>query len=225
MQGPVQITGVKTIGERIKWARERVDLTQKQLADKAGVSQGTIGNLESGFRERPRALLNIAAALDLNPSWVETGKGAWSNKPDPNVEEHASRGAVPRISWVQAGSWADVADPYQPGEAEEWLPCPVKHGPRTYCLTVRGQSMFNPEGRPSYAEGDIIFVDPDRDANHGDRVIVRLDDQQEATFKQLLIEDGRKLLKALNPNWPDRYMPINGNATICGVVIGRWVPE
>lgn len=85
--------------------------------------------------------------------------------------------------------------------------------------------MYNPEGRPSYAEGDIIFVDPDRDANHGDRVIVRLDDQQEATFKQLLIEDGKKMLKALNPGWKPRYIPINGNATICGVVIGKWVPE
>jgi len=142
-----------------------------------------------------------------------------------NVEDHASRGAVPRISWVQAGCWADVADPFQPGDAEEWLPCPIKHGPRTYCLTVRGDSMHNPDGRPSYAEGDIIFVDPDRDAIHGDRVIVRLDDQQEATFKQLLIEDGRKVLKALNPNWPNRYIPINGNATICGVIIGKWVPE
>lgn len=142
-----------------------------------------------------------------------------------NVESRASRGAVPHISWVQAGCWADVADPFQPGEAEEWLPCPVKHGPRAYCLTVRGESMHNPGGRPSYADGDIIFVDPDRDANHGDRVIVRLDDQKEATFKQLLIEDGRKVLKALNPDWKPRYIEINGNATMCGVIIGKWVPE
>lgn len=85
--------------------------------------------------------------------------------------------------------------------------------------------MNNPGGRPSYSDGDIIFVDPSRDAKHGDRVIVRLDDQAEATFKQLLIEDGRKLLKALNPEWAPRYIPINGNATVCGVVIGKWVPE
>lgn len=86
-------------------------------------------------------------------------------------------------------------------------------------------SMNNPGGRPSYSDGDIIFVDPSREAKHGDRVIVRLDDQAEATFKQLLIEDGRKLLKALNPEWAPRYIPINGNATVCGVVIGKWVPE
>ena len=132
---------------------------------------------------------------------------------------------MPLISWVTAGTWAMVSDPFLPGEAEEWLPCPVKHGPRAYCVRVRGDSMHNPNGRPSYAHGDIIFVDPDREAKPGDRVIVRLDDQAEATFKQLLVEDGRKMLKALNPDWSPRYIEINGNATITGVVIGKWVPE
>lgn len=141
------------------------------------------------------------------------------------VEVMRSMGAVPLISWVQAGCWSDVADPFQPGDADEWLPCPVAHGPRCYAVKVRGDSMANPSGRPSYSDGDIIFVDPDKEANHGDRVIVRLDDHAEATFKQLLIEDGRKLLKALNPEWAPRYIPINGNATIAGVVIGKWVPE
>lgn len=137
----------------------------------------------------------------------------------------AAMKAVPLISWVQAGAWSDAADPYALGDAEDWLPCPTKHGARTYCLRVRGESMFNPGGSPSYANGDIIFVDPDRDAKPGDRVVVRMDDHQEATFKQLVLEDGRMLLKALNPEWKPRYIEINGHATITGVVIGKWVPE
>ena len=62
-------------------------------------------------------------------------------------------------------------------------------------------------------------------ANPGARVIVRLDDHHEVTFKQLLIEGGSRLLKALNPEWAPRYIEINGNATITGVVIGKWVSE
>ena len=54
---------------------------------------------------------------------------------------------------------------------------------------------------------------------------MRLDDQAQATFKQYLEEDGRKFLRALNPDWKPRLTPINGEATICGVVIGKWVPE
>jgi SOS-response transcriptional repressor LexA len=41
----------------------------------------------------------------------------------------------------------------------------------------------------------------------------------------LIIEGDRKYLKALNPAWPEQIIEINGNATICGVMIGKWVPE
>lgn len=182
-----------------------------------------------------RRQLGIEAKLHIEQA--TNSQGLFSVGPQPSIQTQnvklsgvdavdlSNSGGVPLISWVQAGSWADVADPHLVGEADDWLPCPVRHGPRTYCLKVRGDSMHNPAGRPSYADGDIIFVDPDRPANPGDRVIVRLDDHAEATFKQLLIEDGRKLLKALNPEWAPRYIEINGNATIAGVIIGKWVPE
>ena len=85
--------------------------------------------------------------------------------------------------------------------------------------------MYNPGGRYSYRPGEKICVDPDRAANNGDRVIVRLEDKQSATFKQLVVEDGRMYLKALNPDWPEKIIEVNERATICGVVIGRWVDE
>lgn len=46
-----------------------------------------------------------------------------------------------------------------------------------------------------------------------------LEDSQEATFKQLIIEEGHQYLKALNPDWPNRIIEVNSNATICGVVV------
>lgn len=186
----------------------------------AQVNQYLKGRRQIGLE----AKMHIEQALQIRGWFSIAGS---EQTPTPSIEpvDLASTGGVPLISWVCAGSFSDAADPYVVGDAEDWLPCPVRHGPRTYCLRVRGDSMYNPGGRPSYADGDIIFVDPDRRANPGDRVIVRLDDHAEATFKQLLVEDGRKLLKALNPEWAPRYIEINGNATIAGVVIGKWVPE
>jgi SOS-response transcriptional repressor LexA len=81
--------------------------------------------------------------------------------------------------------------------------------------------MFNPHGERSFREGDLLFVDPDRLAEHRSLVIVRMEDAKEATFKQLIIEGERKFLKALNPGWPDPLIEINGEATIVGVVIFR----
>lgn len=132
---------------------------------------------------------------------------------------------VPIISWVTAGAWSEVADPYEPGVAEEWIPCPKRHGPRAFALRIRGISMENPGGKHSYSDGDVIFCDPDRQADNGSRVVVRLDDDKEATFKQLVIEGERRYLRALNPSWPEKIIEVKGEATICGVVIGKWTDE
>lgn len=92
MQGAVPITFVtgekqalKTLGERVKWARATRGMSQSDLAKAAKVTQGTIGNLEAGIRKTSRSLLNIAKGLKANADWLETGKGEWD----------ASRGTGP----------------------------------------------------------------------------------------------------------------------------------
>lgn len=77
MQMPDQITLVKTIAERLKYARELLDPvpSQGELAKLANVSQGTIGNIEAGTRRNPRELLAIACAVGVNPQWLKTGEG------------------------------------------------------------------------------------------------------------------------------------------------------
>lgn len=129
------------------------------------------------------------------------------------------QGQVPLISWVQAGALAEVIDNFAPGDADIWHACPRRHGPHTFALRVRGVSM-----EPKFQDGDIIFVDPDVAAEHGRNVVVRFEDSKEATFKQLLIEGEHQYLRALNPDWPGpRLIEIDASATICGVVIGKFV--
>ena len=72
---------------------------------------------------------------------------------------------------------------------------------------------------PRFHNGDLVFVDPDVTADSGNYVIVQLEDSDEATFRQLIVEGGRTYLKALNPDWPDRIIEIDENARICGVVV------
>lgn len=210
------------LGAWVKQVRTSMALSQEKFGELFACTKGNVSAWEND-RHAPSAdqVMEMARMSGI----ALPGHVAKEPAAPYNAEEIPASTSVPLISWVQAGCWADVSDPFAPGVAEEWLPCPVRHGPNTYAVRVRGDSMYNPDGRPSYSDGDIIFVDPSKDAKHGDRVIVRMDDQAEATFKQLLVEDGRKLLKALNPDWKPRYIEINGNATMAGVVIGKWVPE
>lgn len=68
-------TVISTLAERLRTARTEAQLRQEQLANLAGVSQGTIANLEAGTRKNPRELLGIARALGVSAEWLKTGKG------------------------------------------------------------------------------------------------------------------------------------------------------
>lgn len=212
---------MESTGLKIAAAREAKGWNQSELGRALGVTPQSVQAWESGRNTpRPKRLQEIAAALGVSTAYL---MGEDSLAPITNIEPGPDiKGLVPLISWVQAGSWCEVEDLYAVGDAEEWMPCPTSHGPRTYALRVRGESMFNPNERRSFRQGDIIYVDPDKQPENGSMVIVKLDDSQEATFKQLVIEGGERYLKALNPNWPDQIIRINGNATICGVVIGKY---
>jgi transcriptional regulator with XRE-family HTH domain len=56
------------IGEKLKQARTRRLLTQDELAEKAGVSQSTVANIERDNAEPQfRTIRKLAKALDVEP--------------------------------------------------------------------------------------------------------------------------------------------------------------
>jgi len=57
------------IGEKLREVRTRRLLTQDELADKAGVSQSTIANIERDNAEPQfRTIRKLAKALDIDPT-------------------------------------------------------------------------------------------------------------------------------------------------------------
>lgn len=206
------------IGDSIRAARKAKKWTLEKLAHEVGTDAGNLSRLERNMQSVNKEVMDkILAVLNLSVS-IE-GPGVANIDVGPRI-----RGLIPLISWVQAGCWNEVSDIYAVGDAEEMLPCPISHGPRTFALRIRGESMFNPHERHSFRDGDIIFVDPEIDALHRSLVVVKLEGSQEATFKQLIIEGSQKYLKALNPAWPEPILHVNENAVICGVAIAKHEP-
>lgn len=80
-----------SVGKRVKWWREHRKLTRRELAKSARMAVTTLADLENGYQDGSRKLHLIAAALHLNPHYLETGKG--------EPESEYAQEAPPESSW------------------------------------------------------------------------------------------------------------------------------
>ena len=62
------------LSQRLKQAREAKGLTQYKLAKISGVTQQSISNIERGRSKGTVQLVTLANALNVSPTWLETGK-------------------------------------------------------------------------------------------------------------------------------------------------------
>lgn len=215
---------MKTLAERIFYIRNELGLTQEAFGARVGTTKQTVSQWEDGTIKslKSQTILKLEEKTGFSAQWIATGRdprqaGAANTQPAPGVS------SVPLISWVQAGQWNEVADHYHVGEGEKPVYTTKKIGPRAYALRVVGDSMENPSGRPTYPQGALIIVDPDREPTHDKPVIVRLEDSQEATFKMLKVDGDRRYLRPLNPRYPD--IAVTKNAVFCGVVVQTVIDE
>jgi SOS-response transcriptional repressor LexA len=176
----------------------------------------------------------LCSWLKVRREWLEYGvlpKSQESSNIYPRRAGHENNvssipdcfGKVPLISWVQAGAWCEATSNFESYHADTWLSCPVAISRSGYALLVRGDSMTNPSPGRSYPAGCIIFVDPEIESKTGDRIIARLPRTNEATFKVLAEDAGRKFLRPINPQYP--IIDITEETHICGKVVGSFIPE
>lgn len=201
-----------TLGENLKKIRKAKKMTQKELAQKSGVKQSVISDLETGNARSTGSILELANALSVTAE--ELKKGVFDEGLLTNVVPVAPRMA-PVLSWVQAGTMTNV-EAVDMSQVEEWLPIPDGDCEKCFYLKVQGLSNY-----PDFHEGDYILVDPTLpfcDMNSGDIVVVRKFD--DATFKRLVIEpDGTKYLQAINPEFKPNIIPLDQDCEFVGEVV------
>ncbi len=67
-------SGIEHIATRLRDARLEEHLTQAGLAELSGTNQAQIQKIEDGDSRRPRPLMRIAEALNVNPAWLQFGE-------------------------------------------------------------------------------------------------------------------------------------------------------
>lgn len=149
-------------------------LSQQRLAEKSGVTQGLIGQIESGLNKGSKHVISIAAALGVRPEWLASGAGEVGRSPgEENQHVEPSTTAVSAdesdtfvLHQYEAGGrmgngGLELRD--QPGIIEswrvsrEWLEKNVRDHttPDNLCIvTGFGDSM-----KPMFNPGDPLILD------------------------------------------------------------------
>ncbi|MCH7924045.1 MAG: helix-turn-helix domain-containing protein [Planctomycetes bacterium] len=206
----VEKRAAESIGARIRRQRQRLGLTQQQLAEAAAVNQGYISEIERG-RVSPRRRTVDALAIALNlPQGVLIGGGADHDAPQPLETRE-----LPLFGSIPAGP---------PGDSQEQLEMfPVlRHqwSPDHYCLKLSYDSM-----EPTLKPGDIVLVHyrPDVEPVHVQgRICACLVDGQ-PTLKRVTVEsrggEPMIILRGDNPRIVPLLIAGEGEFSIQGIVV------
>ncbi|WFF38007.1 XRE family transcriptional regulator [Moraxella nasibovis] len=245
---------MSTFSERLYKLRKEKKLARDALGTKIGVSKTAIKNWEDG-ENMPKVehVQALAKFFGVSFDWLATGgqnaklvepirqkldidilkelkdkiaaienrKVAHSEALEPS-NALSINNPVPVVEWVAAGSWSH-ANAVMVYDAFDYLPRPFNFPENGFALKVRGVSMM-----PKFEPGDYIYVDPNYgflELKNGDLVVVREGENDEATFKQLIIGDTAEdmYLKPLNPDWHEQKMVPKSEWELVGKVVGKWV--
>lgn len=181
------ILNYKDIGKRIKDRRKQLGMTQKELAARMNLSEGTISKYESGlledasttrfnqFAEILRA--ELAWLLNINVSAQSVGK--MLNLP-----------VVTKISHIDDSLVYKEIESYEP-TPESWL----NEGEYFY-LRAKGDSMKNAR----IYDGDLLLIRQQDDVNDGEIAAVLINEQ--VVLKKVYKNNDTLILQAENPDYP-----------------------
>lgn len=221
------------LGAKIRTLREAKGWPGQKLADVFGISRGSVSDWENGrYRPESDKLVRLAEALGTTVEYLLEDSdhnvpviGELKNVSAPKVtsQRPASTdqptGKLPVISWSEAGNWDETMKTLNLRDDIQYIECPFAGD---FVLRVVGDSMFNPGSKPSLEDGEYVYIDTKGELAHRKVVVVLRKGDKVPSLKQLLMEtDGTAMLHVLNPAWPNRYVPLDADSTIVGVVTGR----
>lgn len=212
-----------TLAQRMKLARKHANLTQKALAERAGVEQPVISQLETGKNLQSAHLAKFAHICGVSAIWLSDGVEPMLADGQAKAESNVTMALQPPqsyrypvISWVSAGAWAEAVQPYPDGFSDRYEISDYNAKGPAYWLEVVGDSMTAPAGQ-SVPEGMLILVDPEADVLPGKLVVAKMGHNNEVTFKKLVVDGGTRYLKPLNPEY--KMVECGEDCRILGVAV------
>lgn len=238
------------MNKRIKNLRLEHDLTQREFADKLGVSIITIQGWESGTRHpSAKALISIAELFDVTSDYILgiSSEGLISKEESELINNYRTldsfgRQAVNSVCSIEADRaktceskpriikyikrfLAPAAAGYAvPIEGSDYDLIPITDSalePADYAVVIQGESMM-----PYIHDGETVFVKKTADITSGDIGIFSVNGSMYC--KQYHSYEGTTSLLSLNPDWSESNVVIppgtSDDVRCMGKVISKTAP-
>lgn len=165
--------------------RKELNLTQKQIAQAVGVSEGTVSRWESGSIANMRRdrILRYATILKTTPESIMSGK---KQPIPPGFEPIPEMSTLPRIGRIACGSPVLAQENI---EAYDQVPALWR---ADFTLLCTGDSML-----PRIQDGDLVAIRRQPTVENGEIAAVRI--EEEATLKRVYTYADRLVLQPENP--------------------------
>jgi SOS-response transcriptional repressor LexA len=205
-----------SLGERIKYYRKKLGLSQDVLSVKSGISSPSISDYENNKAiPRRQTLEKLAQALNVDIEEFSEEKEPQQelSKEYPGLKNYFDMYSerfihMSVLGKVHAGNPNEIPEDLIIGGVD--LPLSIARG-ADYVLKVSGMSMKE-EG---IDENDIVLIRLQKYAENGQVCIARIDGEK-YVIKRFRQKDGRIWLESAN----SIYEPITDNFEVIGIITG-----
>jgi len=168
--------GKNKIGEKLRYYRKKLGLTQKELGDKSGVSYASISDYEKGKAvPRRETLMKLSEALGVGTSELETlelnEKEIESEEKELKLFKALFKDLLMELAFdIPVYRTIPAGKPEETGAAVEYIKMPKSIASTVdYAIKVKGMSLIE-EG---IFEGCTVFVKRQNHAEDRDIVIAK----------------------------------------------------
>lgn len=200
---------MSSFNDMLSYLRKRSGMSQKELAEKIGISRSAVGMYEAGEREPDFETLEaLADTFNVN---MDTLLG--KSSPPSNAIPYTAYHKAPIIGSIPAGYPVLALE-----DIEGYADIPYSDEENYFFLRVNGESMKN----AGIHTGDLVLIRRQKCAEDGQVVAARVNGD-EATLKRYKKQGDNVLLLPENPEFEPRIVPAKdfetGDAQIIGVAL------
>ncbi len=200
------------ISNILNYLLKSMRLSEAELARNVNIPRATINRLVSGKTPDPRAstLNAIAEYFNISVDQLLGKKPIFLAQIESNITPKQE--SIPVLNIEDCRDWDEIIHQLTNDSHFDWVSIDPTIEKGKFAVRVQGESMW-----PQFDKDTILIISPESEPKNRDFVIAYIKKSGDILFRQLIIENRYKFLRAINTMFP--AISLEPQDVIIGVVI------